>query len=123
MTVERIDHAQRQAGPDRAAEIQRHPGDLVLPVLEVVAHDPACADIAKALDDSEQLATFGKVRPPAVQPRDLRPSPAAEPAHVRPAGAEPHHVRMEAPVAPTRGHRPSPERLNGAGHDEHDTNQ
>ena len=43
MIAERVEYAQREAGPDRRTEIQRHPGDLVLPFGEVVRHDPARA--------------------------------------------------------------------------------
>ena len=36
-----IANAEREARPDRRAEIERHPGNLVLPFGDVVGHDPA----------------------------------------------------------------------------------
>ena len=65
--LERIANAQRQAGPDRRTEIERHPGNLALPLGNVVRHDPARAHVAKTLEKSQELAALGEAGPPAAQ--------------------------------------------------------
>jgi hypothetical protein len=45
MTRECVEHAQREARPDRRAEIERHPGDLVLPLGHVVGQAPTKFDL------------------------------------------------------------------------------
>src|SRR3984957_8306904 len=54
--LERVANAEREAGPDRHAEIQRHPGNLVLPLRKVVGHDPARADVTQTLQRLRALA-------------------------------------------------------------------
>ena len=67
MIAERVENAQREAGPDRRTEIQRHPGDLVLPLGEVVRHDPARAHVAETLERSQKLAAIGNPGPPSIK--------------------------------------------------------
>src|SRR5258708_8939746 len=67
MIPERVENAEREAGPDRRAEIKRHPGDLVLPRREVVRHHPARARIMETLERSEGLAAIGKVCLPSAE--------------------------------------------------------
>jgi hypothetical protein len=67
MIPERVENAKREAGPDRRAEIKRHPGDLVLPLGEVVRHHPARARIMQTLERSEGLAAVGKVCLPSAE--------------------------------------------------------
>lgn len=50
MILERVENAQREAGPHRQTEIERHPGNLVLPLGKVVRHDPARAHVAQTLE-------------------------------------------------------------------------
>src|SRR6202048_4068788 len=59
MILERVENAQREAGPDRRTEIKRHPGNLVLPLSKVVRHDPTRAHVTKTLERSETLAAVG----------------------------------------------------------------
>src|SRR5215510_1317485 len=47
--TEGVAGAQRETGPDRRTEIERHPGDLVFPLRELVRHGPTTARITKAL--------------------------------------------------------------------------
>jgi len=67
MTGQRVENAQREAGPDRHAEIKRHPGNLVLPLGEVVRHDPTRADVTETLERSEKLAAAGDFGPPSAE--------------------------------------------------------
>src|SRR5882672_10235999 len=53
MTFERVENAQREAGPDRRTEIKRHPGNLVLPMGNVVRHNPTRAHVTETLERSE----------------------------------------------------------------------
>src|SRR5207253_10108413 len=65
--LERVANAQREAGPDRRTEIKRHPGNLVLPVRNIMRHDPPRADVTKTLEKSEKLAAIGHLGPPSAQ--------------------------------------------------------
>ena len=56
MIRKRVEDAQREAGPDRRAEIERHPGDLALPLGKVVRHDPARADVVETRERPQKLA-------------------------------------------------------------------
>src|SRR5260370_24950932 len=67
MILERVENAQREAGPDRRTEIKRHPGNLVLPLGKVVGHDPTRADVAETLERAEMLAAIGNPGPPSAQ--------------------------------------------------------
>src|ERR1700733_7832 len=67
MTGERVENAQREAGPDCHAEIKRHPGNLVLPLGKVVRHDPARRDVTETLEGSEKLAAIANLGPPSVE--------------------------------------------------------
>src|SRR5215468_5656844 len=51
--TEGVAGAQREAGPDRRTEIERHPGDLVFPLSELVRHGPTNARITKALQRAQ----------------------------------------------------------------------
>jgi hypothetical protein len=61
MILERVENAQREAGPDRYTEIKRHPDNLVLPLSKVVRHDPARAHVTEALERSQKLAAIGNL--------------------------------------------------------------
>src|SRR6202051_4785650 len=65
--LDRVDDAKREAGPDRRAEIKRHPGNLVLPLGKVAVHDPAGADVAKTLERTEKPAAVADLGPPSAQ--------------------------------------------------------
>src|ERR1700730_13179581 len=67
MIPERVEDAQREAGPDRRTEIKRHPGNLVLPLGKVVRHDPTRADVAETLERPQKLAATGNLGPPPAQ--------------------------------------------------------
>jgi len=67
MIFERVDNAQREAGPDRRTEIKRHPGNLVLPLGKIVRHDPTRANVTKTLERSEKLAAIADLGPPSAQ--------------------------------------------------------
>src|SRR5712692_5036203 len=67
MILERVENAQREAGPDRRAEIKRHPGNLVLPLGKVVRHDPTCAHVTETIERSQKLAAIGNLGPPSAQ--------------------------------------------------------
>ena len=67
MIPERGENTKREAGPDRGTEIERHPGNLVLPVSEVVRHDPPCAHVTETLERSQKLAAIGYPGPPSAQ--------------------------------------------------------
>src|SRR5262245_23597170 len=57
--------AQRETGPDRGTEIERHPGDLVLPLSELVRHDPTNARITKALQRAQRSDALGNPGSPS----------------------------------------------------------
>src|ERR1700691_4573675 len=67
MAVERVKDAEREARPDRGAEIKRHPGNLVLPLGKVSRHDPARAHVTQALKRSQELAAIGGFCTPSAQ--------------------------------------------------------
>src|ERR1700732_544473 len=67
MILERVENAQREAGPDRRTEIKRHPGNLVLPLSKVMRHDPTRAHVTKTLERSETLAAVGNPGLPSAQ--------------------------------------------------------
>ena len=58
LILERVANAQGEAGPDRRTEIERHPGNLVLPLGKVVRHDPARADVAETFERLEKIAAI-----------------------------------------------------------------
>src|SRR5258708_38087824 len=47
LVLDRVEDAEREAGPDRRAEIERHPGDLVLPFRDIVRHGPTRARVTQ----------------------------------------------------------------------------
>src|ERR1700731_2719101 len=65
MILERVENAQREAGPDRRTEIKRHPGNLALPFGKVVRHDPTRAHVTETLERSQKLAAIGYLGPPS----------------------------------------------------------
>src|SRR5216683_3300091 len=65
MILERVENAQREAGPDRRAEIKRHPGNLVLPLGKIVRYDPTRAHVTETLKRSQKLAAVGNLGPPS----------------------------------------------------------
>src|SRR6266852_5109694 len=67
MILERVENAQREAGPDRRTEIKRHPGNLALPLSKVVRHDPTRAYVTETLERSQKLAAIGNLGPPSAQ--------------------------------------------------------
>src|SRR4030081_292522 len=67
MILERVENAQREAGPDRRTEIKRHPGNLVLPLSKVVRHDPTRAHVTETLERSQKLAAIANLGPPSAQ--------------------------------------------------------
>src|SRR5262249_13161134 len=67
MTCERVADAQREAGPDRRTEIERHPGNLALPFSDVVGDDPPNACVPEALQKAPRSDPFGSPGPPSGQ--------------------------------------------------------
>src|SRR5450755_770664 len=65
--LERVENAQREAGPDRRTEIKRHPGNLALPLGKVVRHDPTRAHVTQTLEKSQKLSAVGNMGPPSAQ--------------------------------------------------------
>src|SRR5262245_59763435 len=65
ITPEGVARAQRETGPDCRSEIERHPGDLVLPLSEVVRHNPANARITEALQGAERSDAIGNPGSPS----------------------------------------------------------
>src|SRR5947207_1898307 len=49
--------AKQQTGPNRDAEIKRHPGNLVAPLRDAVRDHPAARQIAQTREKSENLLT------------------------------------------------------------------
>src|SRR5690242_18757345 len=52
--LRRVADAQPEAAPDGSAEIQRHPGDFVLPLGDVVGHDPAHGRVTQSLERAQR---------------------------------------------------------------------
>src|SRR5262245_16743306 len=50
MIPKRVNDTKGQARPDRRSEIERHPGNLILPLRKVVRHDPTRARITQTLE-------------------------------------------------------------------------
>src|SRR5262245_48702977 len=67
MIAKRIDEAKREARPDRRSEIERHPGNLILPPSKVMRHDPTGARIAQTLKRRQSFAAVRKPVSPSVQ--------------------------------------------------------
>src|SRR5262245_64417281 len=53
---ERVNKAKREAGPDRRSEVERHPGNLILPVSKVMRHYPARARVTETLERMQNFA-------------------------------------------------------------------
>jgi len=47
MIAKRVNETKREARPHRRGEVERHPGNLILPLRKVVRHDPSRARIAQ----------------------------------------------------------------------------
>src|SRR5205823_4143704 len=56
--------AKQDTGPDRDAEIKRHPGNLVLPLRDAVRDHPAACQIVQAGEKSENLLTVRQLSVP-----------------------------------------------------------
>src|SRR5258708_6902571 len=67
MILERVEYAEREAGPDRGTEIKRHPDNLVLPLGKVVRHDPTRAHIVETRERPQKLAAIGDLSTPSAQ--------------------------------------------------------
>jgi hypothetical protein len=48
--LNRAENTQREAGPDGNTEIQRHPGNLALPLGKLVRHDPTRGHVMEAFE-------------------------------------------------------------------------
>src|SRR5262245_27146619 len=67
MLPERVNKAKRKARPDRRSEVERHPGNLVLPFRKVMRHDPTSGRVSEALKRRQSLAAIYKPVLPSVQ--------------------------------------------------------
>src|SRR5262245_17468785 len=56
MIPERVNKAKHEARPDCDAEIERHPGNLILPLRKVMRHDPTPARVTKTLESAQDFA-------------------------------------------------------------------
>src|SRR5215472_16037617 len=62
-----IANAEREAGPDRRTEIKRHPGNLILPLSDVVCHDPTKGRVTETLQRAQRSAAVCNFGPPSRQ--------------------------------------------------------
>ena len=67
MIPERVNKAKREARPDRRSEIERHPGNLILPLGKVMRHDPTRARVTETLERTQNFAAIRKPILPSVQ--------------------------------------------------------
>lgn len=67
-----IANAEREARPDRRAEIKRHPGNLILPLGDVVGHDSTKARADRASGHSHCVGSRPLEAQSARQSHDLR---------------------------------------------------
>src|SRR5262249_35156423 len=65
--VHGIANTQREAAPDRRTEIKRHPGDLILPLGDVMSHDPAQRYVTQPLQMAERSAAIRNFGAPSCQ--------------------------------------------------------
>jgi hypothetical protein len=63
----RVSKAKREARPDGGGEIERHPGNLVLPMRKVVRDDPTRARVAETLERTQDSAAIRKAGLPSAQ--------------------------------------------------------
>src|SRR5262249_37485072 len=99
MVLERVGDAERKAGPDCRAEIKRHPRDLVLPLGEVVRHDPTRGHVTQALEWSQMLAAVGNLGLPSAKVhRDVDRDKKSEIAGNSDNGGDEHNANRTVEV-------------------------
>src|SRR5688572_13499217 len=62
-----VSEAKRKTGPHCRREVERHPGNLVLPLRKIMRHHPACPRVTKTLERTQYLVASGKTNLPAIQ--------------------------------------------------------
>src|SRR5262245_22276704 len=67
MIPERVNKAKRKARPDRRGEVERHPGNLILPFSKVMRHDPTSRRVSEILNRRQSSAAIYKPVLPSVQ--------------------------------------------------------
>src|SRR6516225_522157 len=58
MIPERVNKAKREARPDRCSKIERHPGNLLLPMNKVTRHHPTSTRVTETLKRPQKLAAI-----------------------------------------------------------------
>ena len=67
MIPERVNKAKREARPDRRSEIERHPGNLILPLSKITRHYPTSTHVTETLERPQELAAIRQPSLPSAQ--------------------------------------------------------